>query len=80
MQRKATPTYAAGMKNKNKKEMGRCWRGRIAGLLACAFFATGFGIVGVQALRSLTSTLHSAWLVRSWQAVPAEVLESAVVN
>ncbi|HEY8879318.1 MAG TPA: DUF3592 domain-containing protein [Roseateles sp.] len=64
------------MNNKNKNEMGRGWRGRIVGLLIFALFAIGFGWVGAGALKSLAVLLHNAWTVRSWQAVPIEVLQS----
>ncbi len=68
--------YADGMNNKNKNDMGKGWRGRAVGLLISALFAIGFGWVGVGALGSLTTLLHNAWTVRSWQPVPVEVLES----
>lgn len=64
------------MNNKNNMETG--WSARIAGLLICAVFAAGFGGVGVGALRSLTVMLHGAWTARSWQQVPAEVLDSGI--
>jgi len=63
-------------KKNNKKEMGRGWHGRMAGLLIAALFAIGFGWVGKIALGSLTGMLHTAWAARSWQPVPVEVLES----
>lgn len=65
------------MNNKNNKnEMGRGWQGRIGGLLIFALFAGGFGWVGVGAIKSVTALLHGAWVVRSWQPVPVEVLEN----
>ncbi|MDR7272246.1 hypothetical protein J2X20_004920 [Pelomonas saccharophila] len=68
------------MNNKNNKnEMGRVGA-RVGGLLVSVLFAVGFGWVGLNALGSLTAMLHTAWMARSWQAVPAEVLESRLLT
>ena len=66
------------MNNKNKNEKGGSWFARIAALALCAAFAVGFGSVGIGALKSLTAMLHGAWTARSWQPVPAEVLDSGL--
>ena len=51
--------------------------GRAGALLFSAVFAIGFGLGGYWAgLRPLAQTLQTAWQVRSWVAVPAQVLQA----
>lgn len=51
--------------------------GRAGALLFTAIFAVGFGLGGYWAgLRPLAQTLQAAWQVRSWVAVPAQVLQA----
>ncbi|MCO5355181.1 ankyrin repeat domain-containing protein [Acidovorax kalamii] len=51
--------------------------GRAGALLFSAVFAIGFGLGGYWAgLRPLAQTLQAAWQVRSWVAVPAQVLQA----
>lgn len=50
---------------------------RLFTLLFCALFALSFGGVGIGfGLWPLSRTLHAAWSVQSWEAVPAQVLSS----
>lgn len=50
---------------------------RLAILLFSALFALAFGGGGLYfGLIPLVRTLHSAWVVQAWQAVPAQVLSS----
>lgn len=51
--------------------------GRAGALLFSAVFAIGFGLGGYWAgLRPLAQTLQAAWQVRSWVAMPAQVLQA----
>ena len=53
------------------------WPVRIGTLLFSAVFAAGFGAGGFfVGLLPLYQTLSAAWEVRSWQSVPAQVLET----
>ena len=50
--------------------------GRGVLLVFCAIFAVVFGAGGYWAgLRPLAETALAAWTVRSWQPVPAQVLD-----
>ncbi|MBK7006415.1 MAG: DUF3592 domain-containing protein [Burkholderiales bacterium] len=53
------------------------WVVRIGTMLFSAAFALGFGAGGFLAgLKPLYQTLSAAWEVRTWQRVPAQVLET----
>lgn len=50
---------------------------RAGALVFSAIFALAFGLGGYfVGLRPLATTLHAAWQVRGWQAVPAQVLSA----
>lgn len=55
------------------------WGARLLAMLFSALFALVFGGVAyLGGLRPLGSSLHAAWEVRDWQAVPIQVLDASL--
>jgi hypothetical protein len=53
------------------------WLARLPALLFAGVFALAFGLTGVLVgIKPIVETAISAWTVRSWQPVPAEVLHT----
>ena len=53
------------------------WLARLPGLLFSGVFALAFGLTGVFiGIKPIVETVISAWTVRDWRPVPAEVLHS----